>query len=134
MSTPLARAFAATATADLARAHGKNDPDLWRVSIEAWSDVPYFEAKAEWRLAQALIEHDPTDLEAVTLLDEAEATAVDSRRSRFSKPSKRRDKLPPGSSPPGADSPGCCGERHSRVCSPMTKRSSILATSVAVLA
>jgi hypothetical protein len=46
------------------------------VSIEAWSDVPYFEAKAEWRLAQALIEHDPTDPEAVTLLDEAEATAV----------------------------------------------------------
>ena len=76
-STPLLRGFSATATADLARAHGRNDPDLWRASIEAWNDVPYYEAKAKWRLAQALIEHDPTDPEATTLLDDAAGIAVE---------------------------------------------------------
>ena len=76
ISTPLSRGFAATATADLARVHGRNDPDLRRASIEAWSDVPYFEAKAMWRLAQALVEHDPTDPEATKLLDDAAGIAV----------------------------------------------------------
>ena len=76
VSTPLSRGFEATAAADLARAHGTNDPELWRVCIEKWCDVPYFEAKAKWRLAQALIEHDPSDPEAATLLDDAERTAA----------------------------------------------------------
>lgn len=76
VSTLLSRGYEATATADLARAHEKNDPDLWRKCTEAWSGVPYLEAKGKWRLAQALIEHDPSDLEAVTLLDSAEETAV----------------------------------------------------------
>ena len=76
VSTPLARGFAATATADLARAHGQNDPDLWRAAVEAWGDVPYFEAKAKWRLAQALVEHDPSDPEAAALLSAAEGIAV----------------------------------------------------------
>jgi class 3 adenylate cyclase len=64
-------ALHATATADLARAEGKNSPDLWRLATDAWSDSPYFEAKAKWRLAQALAESDPTNAEIATLLDEA---------------------------------------------------------------
>jgi len=76
VSTPLSCGFGATAAADLARAGGTNDPDLWRAAIEAWSEMPYLEAKATWRLAQALIERDPSDPEAPTLLDDAERTAV----------------------------------------------------------
>lgn len=76
VSTPLASGFAASATADLARARGQNDPDLWRAAVEAWSVVPYFEAKATWRLAQALIEHTPSDPEAASLLDDAERAAA----------------------------------------------------------
>jgi hypothetical protein len=76
VSTPLARGFAASATADLARAHGQNNPDLWRAAVEAWSEVPYFEAKATWRLAQALVGLDPGVPEAVALLDDAERTAA----------------------------------------------------------
>ena len=76
-ATPEALGLEATATADLARANGTNDPDLWRESVEAWGAVPYLEAKAKWRLAHALIDHDPNDPEALTLLDEAEATAVE---------------------------------------------------------
>jgi hypothetical protein len=77
ISTPLSRGFEAVATADLARVHERNDPDLWRASVEAWSDVPYSGAKAKWRLAQALIEHGPTDAEATTLLDDAAGIAVE---------------------------------------------------------
>jgi class 3 adenylate cyclase/tetratricopeptide (TPR) repeat protein len=64
-------ALHATATADLARAEGTNSPDLWRLATDAWSDSPYFEAKAKWRLAQALAESDPTNAEITALLDEA---------------------------------------------------------------
>ena len=76
VSTPFSRAAEATATADLARAHGVNDPDLWRLALEAWSDVPYLAAKAKWRLAQALLQRDAADPEAARLLDEAEERAV----------------------------------------------------------
>jgi len=66
----------AIGTADLARARGSNDPDLWRTAIETWADAPYWRAKCQWRLAQALIERDPADPEAVILLHEAERTAI----------------------------------------------------------
>ena len=79
ISTPLSRGFEAVASADLARVREKNDPDLWRASVEAWSDVPYYEAKAEWRLAHALLGNDPADPEATTLLDDAAGIAVELR-------------------------------------------------------
>jgi hypothetical protein len=71
--------FEAVATADLARAHGRINPDLWRASVQAWSDVPYYEAKAMWHRAHALLEDDPTDPEAATLLDDAAGIAVELR-------------------------------------------------------
>jgi hypothetical protein len=67
--------FAATATADLARAEGSNDPELWRGAIEAWADHSYDRAKAQWRLAQALIEADPSNAESLELLGAAEEVA-----------------------------------------------------------
>jgi len=65
----------ATATADLARAHGHNDAGLWRNALAAWGDYPYFRAKAQWRLARALIATDPADDEAIELLSAADAVA-----------------------------------------------------------
>lgn len=76
LSDPYSRGAAATASADLTRAHEANDPALWRATIAAWSDVPYAEAKARWRLAQALLERDPADPEASELLADAEETAT----------------------------------------------------------
>jgi tetratricopeptide (TPR) repeat protein len=67
----------ATATADLARAEGRNAPALWRAAIEAWQGSPYFEAKARWRLAQALTAVTSDDPEVRTLLDEAESQAIE---------------------------------------------------------
>jgi hypothetical protein len=49
-----------------------NDPALWRQAVTAWSDSPYFEAKAKWRLAQALAESDTADSEIIVLLDQAQ--------------------------------------------------------------
>ena len=76
ISTQDSRGFEAVATADLARAPGRINTDLWRASVQAWSDVPYCEAKAMWRQAHALLEDDPTDPEATTLLDDAAGIAV----------------------------------------------------------
>jgi tetratricopeptide (TPR) repeat protein len=69
--------FRATATADLSRAEGDNDPDLWRAAVEAWGDQAYYGAKARWRLAQALTEQGPTDPEIASLLAQAEEVAVE---------------------------------------------------------
>ncbi len=66
-----------TAAADLSRAEGNSDPDLWRTAVEAWGDQAYYGAKARWRLAQALIETDPTDTEITALLVEAEEVAIE---------------------------------------------------------
>jgi tetratricopeptide (TPR) repeat protein len=71
--------FRATADADYARAQGNNDPELWRKAVDAWVDHPYYRAKAQWRLAGALIEVDPTNPEALDLLDAAQRIAVELR-------------------------------------------------------
>jgi hypothetical protein len=66
----------ASATADLARARGNNDPDLWRTAIETWADAPYWHAKSQWRLAESLTAHDPDDPEISSLLTDAENVAA----------------------------------------------------------
>ena len=72
---PFGTGFAATATADLARAEGNNSGELWRAAVGAWDNQVYYRAKAQWRLAQSLIETDPTDPEAIELLDAAQDVA-----------------------------------------------------------
>jgi tetratricopeptide (TPR) repeat protein len=67
----------ASATADLARARGNNDPDLWRTAIEAWADAPYWRAKCQWRLAESLAALDPDDPEVSALLTDAENVAAE---------------------------------------------------------
>jgi class 3 adenylate cyclase/tetratricopeptide (TPR) repeat protein len=67
--------FRTHAKADLSRAEGHNDPELWRAAVDAWGDQAYYGAKARWRLAQALIEADPTDPAITALLDQAEDVA-----------------------------------------------------------
>jgi hypothetical protein len=66
----------ASATADLARAQGNNDPDLWRTTIETWADAPYWHAKCQWRLANSLAAHDRDDPEVSSLLADAENVAA----------------------------------------------------------
>ena len=79
MATPRNIGYASAAAADLGRAHGKNDPELWRVAIAAWdeTDNVYRGAKSRWRLAQAIMKHDPADPEISTLLATAEEVALD---------------------------------------------------------
>ena len=67
--------FNAVSSANLARVKGRNDPGLWREAVDAWEDHPYYGAKAQWRLAQALIESDAYDAEAVEFLDSAQEVA-----------------------------------------------------------
>jgi hypothetical protein len=67
----------ASATADLARARGNNDPDLWRTAIETWADAPYWRAKSQWRLAESLAALDPDDPEVSSLLAEVENVAAE---------------------------------------------------------
>ena len=67
--------FNAIASANVARVQGRNDPGLWREAVDAWATHPYYGAKARWRLAQALIESDPGDAEAVEVLDSAQRVA-----------------------------------------------------------
>ena len=69
-------AFEATATADLARAQGANDPELWRIVVSKWDAETYGGAKARWRLAEALLPVDPPNAEISMLLSAAESTAV----------------------------------------------------------
>jgi class 3 adenylate cyclase/tetratricopeptide (TPR) repeat protein len=67
----------ASATADLARARGNNDSDLWRAAIETWTDAPYWRAKSQWRLAESLAALDPDDPEVSSLLAEVERVAAE---------------------------------------------------------
>lgn len=60
---------------NLARAQGQNDAELWQRAVDAWADQPYYGAKAQWRLGQALIESDPSNAEAVEYLDSAQKVA-----------------------------------------------------------
>jgi hypothetical protein len=59
----------ATSAADLARAKGKNSADMWRSAIGAWNEGSYHQAKARWRLAEALIETDPDHPDIESNLD-----------------------------------------------------------------
>jgi hypothetical protein len=65
----------ATSTADLARAEGDNSPTLWRTAIDAWEDGSYGQAKARWRLAEALVESDPDNPDIESNLDLAQDVA-----------------------------------------------------------
>jgi DNA-binding SARP family transcriptional activator/tetratricopeptide (TPR) repeat protein len=65
----------ATSTADLARANGENSPALWRDAVEPWDDGSYGQAKARWRLAEALIETDPDNPDIESNLDLAQDVA-----------------------------------------------------------
>ena len=65
----------ATSTANLARAKGHNSADLWRDAIDAWNEGSYHQAKARWRLAEALIETDPDNPDIESSLDLAQDVA-----------------------------------------------------------
>ncbi len=67
--------FNTEANANLARARRHNDAEVWREAVDAWTDHPYYRAKAQWRLAQALIETDAGSEEAIELLDAAQGVA-----------------------------------------------------------
>ena len=87
--------FRSTAAADLSRAEGDNDPDLWRTAVEAWGNQAYHGAKTRWRLAQALVAVDPTDPEIMPLLAEAEDVAVDLKASPLLEAARAaRQKIP----------------------------------------
>ena len=66
----------ATATADLARSRGHNDPGLWRQAMQEAAANPYWLAKSQWRLAESLVALDPADSEALSLLVEVERVAT----------------------------------------------------------
>jgi hypothetical protein len=70
--------FGLTAAANLGRAHGENNPELWRAAIKAWDDNDncYRGAKCRWRLAEAIMKHDATDPEISALLAAAEDVAL----------------------------------------------------------
>ncbi len=74
-TTYLGTPLRVTSAADLARAMGNNSPELWRDAIDAWSDGSYHQAKARWRLAEALIETSPDDPAIESSLDLAQDTA-----------------------------------------------------------
>jgi hypothetical protein len=59
-----------------ARSRGEDASDLWRSAIERWGDDHYMGAKAQWRLAEALLALDPLNAEASMLLADAASTAV----------------------------------------------------------
>jgi hypothetical protein len=64
-----------TSAADLARAKGENSAELWCDAIDAWGEGSYHQAKARWRLAEALTESDPDDPEIEPNLDLAQDVA-----------------------------------------------------------
>lgn len=74
-ATYLAAPLKVTSTADLARAKGENSPALWRDAIDAWDEGSYHQAKARWRLAEALIESGPQNLDIEPNLDLAQDVA-----------------------------------------------------------
>ena len=65
----------ATSRADLARAKGENSTPLWRDAIDAWAEGSYHQAKARWRLAEALIVTDSDDPDIEPNLDLAQDVA-----------------------------------------------------------
>jgi class 3 adenylate cyclase len=67
--------FLSTAAADLSRAEGDNDPDLWRKAVDSWGDQAYYGAKARWRLARSLAESDAANPEITELLNEVQNVA-----------------------------------------------------------
>jgi DNA-binding CsgD family transcriptional regulator len=75
---PVELAYAAQARAELARALGEDDPQLWREAADAWSAIenPYPQAIAIWRQAQAELERSARPA-ATAALAEAQAIARD---------------------------------------------------------
>jgi hypothetical protein len=55
---------------------GNSDLQLWRKAVDARVDHPYCRTKAQWRLERALIEVNPSNSEALILLDAAHSIAV----------------------------------------------------------
>ena len=74
-ATYLSVPLQATSTANLARAKGHNSAALWRDAIDAWNEGSYHQAKARWRLAEALIETDPGNRDIESSLDLAQDVA-----------------------------------------------------------
>jgi DNA-binding CsgD family transcriptional regulator/tetratricopeptide (TPR) repeat protein len=55
---PVERAWRAVGRAELARADGRNEPELWLEAVSAWRaiDRPYHEAFAQWQAAEAQVQ------------------------------------------------------------------------------
>jgi DNA-binding CsgD family transcriptional regulator len=64
---PEGRAWALRAEAEWHRVHGRPDPELWRQVADAFSFFPYEEARARWRLAEALLASGDRDAAAAEL-------------------------------------------------------------------
>ncbi len=72
---PLPCAFLASARAELARAQGADDPELWAAATAAWDALgrPYRAAQARRRRAEAQLAAGDRDTAAATALDALEA-------------------------------------------------------------
>jgi DNA-binding SARP family transcriptional activator/tetratricopeptide (TPR) repeat protein len=70
-----AAALQATSAADLARAKRDNSPARWQDAIGAWDNGSYGQAKARWRLAEALIQTDASNPDIESNLDLAQDVA-----------------------------------------------------------
>lgn len=68
---PVERGLAATSEAELSRARGENDPQLWLEAVEAWEavDRPYARALSRWGQAQAELARGDRAAAAVALAD-----------------------------------------------------------------
>jgi DNA-binding SARP family transcriptional activator/tetratricopeptide (TPR) repeat protein len=92
----------ATSTADLARAKGENSAALWRDAIDAWDEGSYLQAKARWRLAEALIETDPDHSDIESNLDLSQDVAQGlGAQPLLSAIEATRDASGPDPAPPG---------------------------------
>ncbi|WP_270158742.1 helix-turn-helix transcriptional regulator, partial [Nonomuraea corallina] len=72
---PEGQAWVLRAEAEWHRVHGRLDPELWRQVADAFAFFPYEEARARWRLAEALLASGDRDA-AMTEWSRAEATAT----------------------------------------------------------
>src|SRR3954471_18116236 len=72
---PYESAFLATASAELARARGEDDPALWATAVEAWERLgrPYRSAQARRREAEAQLAAGEREAAAATAHDALEA-------------------------------------------------------------
>jgi DNA-binding NarL/FixJ family response regulator len=70
---PAALAHLAVAEAELARARGASDAELWERAADLWRDLrrPYRAALAAWRQAEAMVEHGDRPGAAVVLREAA---------------------------------------------------------------